>query len=316
VHPPRTTINPTQHTVINFIPDRLSSLLLFIPSFLFIVFFCVIQYNGYSLTEFATHLIIVSIAANRKQWKLKAKSFRNKWNWAMVMETPDLLPLISLALGLGMLHALDADHIMAVSALTSTRISFRNSLHFCLRWAAGHGLSLLIIGACVYLLGMAIPHNLSHYAESAVGIMLIVIGAWILWELKRKNAHLHFHRHDNLPDHAHWHKHQHHNRRHDQDPHSHQHGALIVGILHGTAGSAPLLVLIPLSQLGSPSYAIVYLVLFSAGVLLAMLLFGGFIGGVYHWLSKLGTRFVKTLRILIATSSIIFGTYLFTGAFA
>lgn len=232
------------------------------------------------------------------------------------MESPDLLTLISLAFGLGMLHALDADHIMAVSGLASTRISFRDSLHFCLRWAAGHGLALLIIGACVYLLGMAVPHNLSHYAESAIGIMLIMIGGWILWELKTKNAHLHFHRHDNFPEHAHWHKHHQHGKPHDQDPHSHQHGALIVGILHGTAGSAPLLVLIPLAQLGSPAYAFAYLVLFSAGVLLAMLLFGGFIGGVYHWLSKLGTRVVKSLRIIIAASAIIFGTYLFAGAFA
>ncbi|WP_455365483.1 HoxN/HupN/NixA family nickel/cobalt transporter [Kaarinaea lacus] len=232
------------------------------------------------------------------------------------MGNPDILTLISLAFGLGMLHALDADHIMAVSGLASTRVSFRNSLRFCLRWAAGHGLALLFIGACVYLLGMAIPHNLSHYAESAVGIMLITIGAWILWELKNKNAHLHFHRHDNLPEHAHWHQHHQHSSQHDQDPHAHQHGALIVGILHGTAGSAPLLVLIPLAQLGSPVYAIAYLVLFSAGVLLAMLLFGGLIGGVYQWLSKMGTDFVKTLRIIVAFSSIVFGGYLLSGAFA
>ena len=230
-----------------------------------------------------------------------------------MIENPDLLPLITLAFGLGMLHALDADHIMAVSGLASTRISFRNSLRFCLRWAAGHGLSLLIIGACVYLLGMAIPHSLSHYAESTVGIMLILIGAWILWELKTKNTHLHFHHHDNLPEHAHWH--QHHHRRHDQDPHSHQHGALLVGILHGTAGSAPLLVLIPLAKLGSPAYAIAYLLLFSTGVLLAMLLFGGLLGGIYHWLSKLGGGFVKSLRAIVASSSIVFGSYLVFGAF-
>jgi len=232
------------------------------------------------------------------------------------MENPDLLTLVSLAFGLGMLHALDADHIMAVSGLASTRVSLRNSLRFCVRWAAGHGLALLSIGTCVYLLGMAIPYNLSHYAESAVGIMLIAIGTWILWELKAKNAHLHFHQHGNLPEHAHWH--QHHHRRHNQhnkDPHIHQHSAVIVGILHGTAGSAPLLVLIPLAKLGSPLYAISYLVLFSAGVLMAMLLFGGFIGGIYQWLSRLGTRFVKILRIVIASSSIVFGGYLVSGAF-
>ena len=236
------------------------------------------------------------------------------------MENTDLLTLITLAFGLGILHALDADHIMAVSGLASTRVSLRNSLQFCFRWAAGHGLSLLIIGSCVYLLGMAIPHSLSHYAESAVGVMLIIIGLWIIWELKIKNAHLHFHRHDGLPDHAHWHAHDrnynyHNFNHHSKDPHIHKHNAVIVGVLHGTAGSAPLLVLIPLAKLGSPVYGIAYLVVFSAGVLMAMIAFGGFIGGVYQWLSKLGTNFVKTLRIIIAASSIIFGSYLVSGAF-
>jgi ABC-type nickel/cobalt efflux system permease component RcnA len=231
------------------------------------------------------------------------------------MVNTDLFALVTLAFGLGMLHALDADHIMAVSGLASTRVSLRNSVHFCFRWAAGHGLSLLIIGACVYLLGMAVPHSLSQYAESAVGVMLIFIGAWIIWELRRKAAHLHFHRHNDLPAHAHWHQHDHHRKQHDEDPHTHQHGAVIVGILHGTAGSAPLLVLLPLAKLGSPLFAIAYLLLFSAGVLLAMILFGGFIGGVYQWLSTLGTRFVKTLRIVIAASSISFGVYLLSGAF-
>ncbi|WP_455222304.1 HoxN/HupN/NixA family nickel/cobalt transporter [Kaarinaea lacus] len=231
------------------------------------------------------------------------------------MQNPDLLALISLAFGLGMMHALDADHIMAVSGLASTRVSFRNSLQFCLRWAAGHGLALLSIGSFVYLLGMAIPHSLSHYAESAVGIMLMIIGVWILWELKSQNAHLHFHRHDNLPEHAHWHKHHHHIQQHDQDPHTHQHGAIIVGILHGTAGSAPLLVLIPLAKLESPVYAITYLALFSTGVLISMVLFGGFIGGIYHWLSRLGSGFVKTLRIIVASSAIVFGGYLASGIF-
>ena len=232
------------------------------------------------------------------------------------MENTDLLTLITLAFGLGILHALDADHIMAVSGLASTRVSLRNSLQFCFRWAAGHGLALLIIGSCVYILGMAIPHSLSHYAESAVGIMLIAIGLWIIWELKIKNAHLHFHRHEGLPEHAHWHAHTHKHNQHSKDPHIHKHNAVIVGILHGTAGSAPLMVLLPLAKLGSPVYGIAYLVVFSMGVLTTMIIFGGFIGGIYQWLSKLGTSFVKTLRIIIAASSIVFGAYLVSGAFA
>ncbi len=232
------------------------------------------------------------------------------------MENTDLLALISLAFGLGMLHALDADHILAVTGLASTRVSLRNSLQFCFRWAVGHGLSLLIIGCCVYLLGMTIPHSLSHFAEGAVGVILIAIGIWVIWELKVKKAHIHFHRHDGLPQHAHWHAHNHKQEPHGNDPHIHKHNALLVGVLHGTAGSAPLLVLIPLAKLGSPVYGIAYLVVFSAGVFVTMIIFGGFIGGIYQWLSKLGIGFVKSLRLIIATSSIIFGAYLISGVFA
>ena len=229
------------------------------------------------------------------------------------MEYTDLLTLITLALGLGIMHALDADHVMAVSGLASTRVSRRDSIQFCLRWALGHGGSLLLIGGCVYLLGMAIPDQLSRYAEHAVGAVLIFIGLLILFDLLRKNAHLHFHQHDGLPEHAHWHTHSNQQLAHSNDKHRHQHGAVLVGVLHGTAGSAPLLVLIPLAKLGSAFYAIVYLLAFSLGVLITMLIFGGVIGGIYQFLSKWGAQSVKILRLLVAMSSLVFGSYLFAG---
>ena len=229
------------------------------------------------------------------------------------MEYTDLLTLITLALGLGIMHALDADHVMAVSGLASTRVSQQDSIRFCLRWALGHGGSLLLIGGCVYLLGMAIPDQLSRYAEHAVGAVLIFIGVIILFDLLRKKAHLHFHQHDGLPEHAHWHTHTNQKQAHNKDMHRHQHGAVLVGVLHGTAGSAPLLVLIPLAKLGSAFYAIVYLLAFSLGVLIAMLIFGGVIGSIYQFLSKWGARSVKILRLVVAMSSLAFGSYLLTG---
>lgn len=234
----------------------------------------------------------------------------------MAVDISASLSVLSLAFGLGMLHALDADHIMAVSGLAARRPGLRSSLRFCARWALGHGAILLVIGSAVLLLGMAIPETLSNIAELLVGAILIAIGGWVLWDLSRRRAHLHFHRHDQLPQHAHWHTHQaHHRDAHAGDPHQHGHSAVLVGILHGTAGSAPLLALLPLSAMGhSPWQGLAYLLLFGSGVIVSMLMFGGLLGGAFHWLARWGQQGVRLLRSTVALSSIGFGGYLlFTG---
>jgi ABC-type nickel/cobalt efflux system permease component RcnA len=230
--------------------------------------------------------------------------------------------VLSLAFGLGLLHALDADHIMAVSGLSARRQGFSASLQFCLRWAIGHGFSLFLIGGSVLLLGMAIPASLSVVAEMLVGLVLIGIGLWVIWELISRRAHMHFHHHDNIPRHAHWHVHKdqpnhqsrhetRHNSQHKRTPHTHEHSAVLVGVLHGTAGSAPLLALIPLANLGdSPWLGMAYLLLFSCGVLVSMLIFGGLLGSTVNWLSRWGDRTVQLLRTSVAISSIGFGAFL------
>jgi len=229
------------------------------------------------------------------------------------MEHTSIFALLTLALGLGIVHALDADHIMAVSGLASTRANRRDSVRFCLRWAVGHAISLLTIGSCVFWLGVAIPKSLSHYAEHAIGLVLIVVGVIILADLRRKKAHVHFHQHDGLPQHAHWHTHTATEQNPKSQHHHHQHSAVIVGLLHGAAGSAPLLVLVPLAKLGSAFYGLLYLLTFSLGVLLTMLVFGGIIGGVYQWLSSWGTQAVKLLRLAVAFGSVLFGAYMLAG---
>ena len=235
------------------------------------------------------------------------------------MEFSNLTALITLAFGLGIVHALDADHIMAVSALTSSQSKPRNSLKFCLRWAIGHGTTLIIIGSCVYLLGMAIPEQLSQYAENAVGLVLIIIGLFVLLNLYRKNLHLHSHQHEGFPVHVHWHAHEHSKNKlknpeqHKRDPHRHNHSAVMVGVLHGAAGSAPLLVLVPLAKLTTPLYGIIYLLCFSVGVLICMAVFGGMIDKLYRWLAMRGSDTVKLLRLTIASSAIVFGGFLLAG---
>jgi len=219
------------------------------------------------------------------------------------MESSNLFSLFTLAFGLGLLHALDADHVMAISGLMNTGNNARNGIRFCLRWAIGHGITLLTIGCCVLVMGMTIPHQLSHYAEYAVGGLLIVIGVWLCWALS-KTVSLHNTASQSRGNTA---------NPHDaiaatvdtpRQPSSH---AMLVGILHGIAGSAPLLLLISLANIGSALSGLVYILLFSIGVLCAMLLFGGLLTRAYRWLAHWGTPLVLLTRLLIAIGAIVLG---------
>jgi ABC-type nickel/cobalt efflux system permease component RcnA len=235
------------------------------------------------------------------------------------MDSHSIIALLSLAFGLGILHALDADHIMVISNFIGRRHSLQQSVRYCARWALGHGAALLTVGFFVFIFGQAIPVALSAYAEHAVGAVLILLGAWVFWDLRRKNAHLHFHQHDGLPHHAHWHQHHniHHHKNaqsHHADTHKHQHSAVMIGVLHGTAGSAPLLALIPLTQIGSPWLGIGYLTVFAVGVLLSMVLFGGVLSRSIQWLQRFGNKIITLFRAIVASGSVAFGFYLLIGS--
>ncbi len=212
-----------------------------------------------------------------------------------------------LAFSLGLLHALDADHIMAVSGLASKRPTFKSCIRFCYHWATGHGLALLSIAACVYFFGIAIPESLSGFAESLVGIVLILIGAWTLFDVFRKGLLVSFHKHEPDIHHAHWHQKNHHKVQ--------DHSALLVGVLHGIAGSAPLLVLLPLSKMGSATMAMSYVLLFGLGVITSMAIFGGLMAHGYRQLERFGDKLVNGARTFVALSAIILGSHLIYGNF-
>jgi len=218
----------------------------------------------------------------------------------------NLISLLSLAFGLGMTHALDADHIAAVSTLACSRSRLHDSLGYGLRWALGHGLTLTGLGLVVFVAGLAIPPELSHLAERTVALVLMGLGAWVIASLRSRKAHLHFHRHDDLPVHAHWHTHTERIPNHPQ-PHTHKHAAVLVGVLHGAAGSAPLLALIPVATMDSPWLGMSYLLLFSLGVLVSMLFFGGLIGVLFQGANRLSGRMVGGLRLAVGLASLAIG---------
>jgi ABC-type nickel/cobalt efflux system permease component RcnA len=224
-----------------------------------------------------------------------------------------------LAFGAGIVHALDADHVMAVTAIASKKLGMKAIVQLCLKWSLGHGAVLLIIGGGIFIFGLNIPHELSQYAEKGVAVLLIAIGVWILRDLYKSHAHVHFHHHEGLANHAHWHvkesneKKASHNGSNIQAgasnadiEHKHDHKAVMVGVLHGFAGLAPLLAIIPMAN--QPVWlGLVYLFIFSLGVFLSMLIFGGLLGKMLERLQGYGVISLNVIRGLIGLASIGLG---------
>jgi ABC-type nickel/cobalt efflux system permease component RcnA len=212
--------------------------------------------------------------------------------------------ILLLAFATGLMHALDADHIMAVSAISAKRGGAKAIVRLCLNWSMGHGVTLLFFGGLILLFGLSIPHSMSHYAELGVAGILMIIGSLIFRDLYKDKAHLHFHRHDDLNPHAHWHSHVENENKHSK--HDHNHSAVLVGVVHGLAGLAPLLAVLPVSN--QPLWlGIVYLFVFCLGVFIAMAVFGGLFSKVLCGLQRYGKVSMNLIRGMIAMASIFIG---------
>jgi ABC-type nickel/cobalt efflux system permease component RcnA len=103
--------------------------------------------------------------------------------------------ILGLGFLLGMQHALEADHIAAVSSIAVRRTHVGDIVKHGLTWGLGHTLTLFAFAGAAILLGHAIPEHLARPIEAAVGIMLIGLGAHVLWRLWRDRMHFHKHGH-------------------------------------------------------------------------------------------------------------------------
>src|SRR6202166_4662788 len=169
--------------------------------------------------------------------------------------------ILGLGFLLGMQHALEADHIAAVSSIAARRSEMGDIVKHGLTWGLGHTLTLFAFARAAILLGHAIPEHLARPLEAAVGIMLVGLGAHVLWRLWRDRVHFHQHRHNDGTVHFHAHSHAGETAAHVRAVHAHAHGfrwrTLMVGLMHGMAGSAALLVLAAL-QASSPAAGLGY----------------------------------------------------------
>jgi hypothetical protein len=181
--------------------------------------------------------------------------------------------ILGLGFLLGMQHALEADHIAAVSSIAARRSHVGDIVKHGLTWGLGHTLTLFAFAGVAILLGRAVPEHVARPIETAVGIMLVGLGAHVLWRLWRDRVHFHRHGHGDGTIHIHAHSHAGETIAHSRAPHAHAHGfrwrTLLVGLMHGMAGSAALLVL-TVSQASSPAAGLGYIALFGIGSMIGM----------------------------------------------
>ncbi|HLL76331.1 MAG TPA: hypothetical protein VK421_13855 [Pyrinomonadaceae bacterium] len=194
----------------------------------------------------------------------------------------------ALALGfvLGLRHAVDADHLAAVSAIVSERRSVLGASLLGGLWGVGHAVSLVAAALAVILFDLRVGERAALLLEACVGVMLVALGANALRKLGRGGRlHLHFHRHGGR-EHAHPHVHgetdlaREHGRA-ERPAHTH-HGlrldsrTVLVGMLHGLAGSAALMLLV-ISTVESRLAGLLYVAVFGVGSAGGMMLMGALV---------------------------------------
>src|SRR5258708_10387498 len=103
--------------------------------------------------------------------------------------------ILGLGFLLGMQHALEADHIAAVCSIAARRTQIGDIVKHGLTWGLGHTLTLFAFAGAAILLGHALPEHLARPLEAAVGIMLVGLGAHVLWRLWLGRVHFRQHRH-------------------------------------------------------------------------------------------------------------------------
>jgi sulfite exporter TauE/SafE len=204
------------------------------------------------------------------------------------------------ALVLGSAHALEADHVSAVTAFAARQPRAGGALRFGFRWAVGHGTSVVVIGAALILLRRQLPDALTGSLEKLVGLALIALGVWTL----RSAGRLHAHQHTHTDGTSHVHLHSHAFRA----GHEHGHAATMIGLLHGAAGAAPAVALVPIASLNSALAGVAYLMLFAIGTVVGMSLYALVAGFVVGRAAVRSERIARGLTVAAGMGTIVIGT--------
>jgi ABC-type nickel/cobalt efflux system permease component RcnA len=195
-----------------------------------------------------------------------------------------LMAVLGLGLLLGLKHATDADHIVAVTTFVTQERSLLRSCWIGAFWGVGHTLSLAVAGVIVIFLRINISEWLAARLELLVAVMLIVLGGRALLQAFRGKYQMHSHQHSGLKP-------------------------LLVGLVHGAAGSAALMLLV-LSTIRSPFEAFIYILVFGLGSILGMLAISFLLALPLQWAKGRVVTSHKPIQLMAGVFSCVFGLYL------
>ena len=245
-----------------------------------------------------------------------------------------LLAIVALGFFLGMRHATDPDHVIAVSTIVTREHSVKRSALIGAAWGVGHTLTILTVGGSIILFKITLPPRLGLAMELAVGLMLIFLGARNIsalmnWSVERAGVSANppnpegprYHAHGDYV-HAHHHaqpdEHRHNPRSNPvamMDQRFRQGGLyrllrpLLIGLVHGMAGSA-FIALLVLSTIKSVGWGLVYLGVFGFGTILGMMMITLTMGSTFAYGQRRFAKVGRHFGLAAGVISVVFGLFI------
>ena len=256
----------------------------------------------------------------------------------------NVVSFLFLGFFLGMRHATDADHVVAIATIVSRERSMAGSALIGAAWGVGHTITVMAVGGAIIVFGVVIPPKLGLSMEFAVGIMLVLLGILTLTGMGRAVGAAHAHAHAAVPgghaldlhDHLHAHGDYVHRHAHGHSPDAHGHAEehtplarldrsglgriafyqwlrpFAVGLVHGLAGSAAVALMV-LSIIREPVAALGYLLLFGLGTIVGMMLITLMLSAPFVFTAVNLPKFNWRLRVASGLVSFVFGVVLIYG---
>jgi high-affinity nickel permease len=226
-----------------------------------------------------------------------------------------LIAVLSLGFFLGMRHATDADHVVAVSTIVARERRIASAAWIGALWGAGHTITIFVVGAGIILFSLVIPPRLGLSMEFSVGLMLVLLGLlnlrgyWTRFSTAHEDGDGKIHVHDSEHSHAlvdasvlkldqrfgHWSFYQ-------------WARPLVVGLVHGLAGSAAVALLV-LATLHDSRWAVAYLLIFGFGTIAGMMVITVAMASALRYAGDRSAWINRRLAVATGLLSVVFGLF-------